>query len=125
MNRTVQAGTKKVQASRLARHVKGAALLMVVLTLATAGFELWMMNDLEQLTQRTETALRSPSTDVQAFRSLAASALDGAQGMTRIALAGMLLAVGACALSAAVLFSVSRRLSESGRENESSSSAAG
>ena len=90
---------------QLARWVKGAAVLMVVLTVITAGFELWMMNDLEQFTQRTETALRSPSTDVQAFRSLAASALDGAQGMTRIALAAMLFAIGACAISAAVLFS--------------------
>ena len=109
--------TTQVHPTRLARQVKGAAVLMVVLTVATAGFELWMMNDLEQLTQRTETALRSPSTDAQAFRSLAASALDGAQGMTRIAVAGMLLAVGACALSAVVLFSVSRRLSQSGRDD--------
>jgi hypothetical protein len=109
------------QAMKEARWVKAAAVLMVVLTLATAAFELWMLNDLEQLTQQTETALRSPSTDVQAFRSLAASALDGAQGMTRIALAGMLIAIGACAISAVVLFSVSRRLSTGSREDKSSS----
>ena len=104
--------TMQARTTRLARWVKAAAVLMAVLTLATAGFELWMLNDLERLTQQTETALRSPSTDVQAFRSLAASALDGAQGMTRIALAGMLIAIGACALSAVVLVAVYRRMKE-------------
>ena len=90
--------------------VKWAAILMAMVTLLVAGLEIYLVIDLERLTQQTETALRTPSTDAQALRSLAASALDGAQGMTRAASAAMLLAVGACALCTLVLFAVFREL---------------
>lgn len=90
--------------------VKWAAVLMAMVTLLVAGLEIYLVTDLERLTQQTETALRSPSTDAQALRSLAASALDGAQGMTCVATAAMLLAVGACALCTLVLFAVFREL---------------
>ena len=83
---------------------------MGALTAAAVVMEIYLVTDLERLTQQIETGLRTPSTDAQALRSLAASALDGAQGMTWVASAAMLLAIGACAISALVLFAVYREL---------------
>ncbi len=93
-------------------NVGWAALLMAAIAVAVVVLDMVLVTDLERLTQRTETALRSPATDAQALRGLSASALDGAQGMTRAASAALLIAIGACALSGLVLYAACRALRE-------------
>lgn len=94
----------------LTNIVKWAAACMSLVTAAAVALEIHLVTDLERLTQQIETGLHTPATDAQALRSLAASALDGAQGMTWVASAAMLIAIGACAISALVLFAVYREL---------------
>jgi hypothetical protein len=104
------------QASRstapLARAVMWAAMGAAALTVCAIALELWLLADFERLTQQNETALRSPATDAQALRSLAASALDAAQGMTQVATAALLLAIGIGLLCTALLFLVYRKLKQ-------------
>jgi hypothetical protein len=97
-------------AAPLSRAVMWGAIGAAALTLCAIGMEWWLMADLERLTQQNETALRSPSTDAQALRSLAASALDAAQGMTQIATAALLLAIAIGALCTLLLVLVYRKL---------------
>lgn len=89
---------------------------MALVTVLAVVLEAYLVTELERLAQQTETALRTPATDAQALRSLAASALDGAQAMTFAASAAMLLAIGACGLSTLVLFAVYRLLREDRRD---------
>ena len=102
----------------LSRAVLWGSLLAAALTLATIALEVWLLADFERLWQQNEWALRGPATDAQSLRSLVASALDAAQGMTRVAVAAMLIAIGVGAACTLLLFAVYRELKKRERPNK-------